>query len=58
MIVVIKSNSRFVRFHASSEICTEFKNKIYSVVNITFIRKSDEKLQLVTMKITPRNNRD
>ena len=51
LIVVIKSSSRFVRFYATPEICAEFKNDINSEVKITFTRRSDKRLQLVTMEV-------
>ncbi len=54
-LVVIKSNSRFVRFHTTPEICNEFKNKINSMVNLTFTRKNGKGLQLIKIRIISLN---
>jgi len=58
LVVLIKSDKRFVRFYATPEICAEFKNKIYSKVNVTFKRKNGIGLQLVTIKIIPKTEAD
>jgi hypothetical protein len=54
LTVFIRINSRVVKFYATSEICTEFKNSINSEVSINFTRRSGEGLQLVKMNIIPR----
>ncbi|HNX23999.1 MAG TPA: hypothetical protein PKG60_08100 [Spirochaetota bacterium] len=53
LIILIKINSRFVRFHATPKICAEFKKNINSKVNVTFTSKNGKSLQLVTIEVIP-----
>jgi hypothetical protein len=58
LTVFIRSNSRVVKFYATSEICTEFKNSINSEINIYFTRRSSEGLQLVKMNLITKTDID
>lgn len=47
--VYIKENSRTVKFKASADICNQFKDRLNSVVDITYTKGHDRALRIITM---------
>ncbi len=54
--IYIKENSRIVKFHASSDICEKFKDKINFEVDIAYKVCNNKTLQIITITVSEQKN--
>ena len=51
--VYIKNSQRIMKFYASSEICSKYKDSINAKVKVCFTRKKGGGLLLLSMQVDP-----